>query len=311
MMGSSEIMTLLTNKEFITFINSFKENSEYYTTVSEISKPIYKEDGVEKKGNPLIPSVDFKMFSLDDIKHDTQSFKNNFPKSTDALYYKLKEDELTIYLIEFKGHNLNNPNKKSKITALKRTFNDRKEKCSKKTDGSKCYTSKMIYDIELVEKEYGDTIEFGLKEKPTDTIFLTIPMIYKEYCKKNNYEIKDIEGFLRKCKKRLFIFAAEYDENTEDKYELIPSESKKVEKKSMRVTIQQNNKKSRRNTSNINKSNGKYNKSKIYVRTMGMNLNQHYDKLKKAGIVDYYKIKNKHQFQSFLRQEHLKELDNT
>ena len=292
-------MNKLTNHEFISFLNSFKSNDEYYTTVSEISKPIYIEKGVEKKGYPLIESVNFKMFSLDEIKHDTQSFNKNFPKSTDAIFYKLDNDQLTLYLIEFKGHNLNKPNRKSKITALKRNIEYRKKQCNRKVDGSQCYTTQMITDLELVEKEYGDTIEFGLKEKPTETLFITIPSIYKEYCKKQKIEIKDIDSFLKECEIRLFVFAAVYDDfNREEK--------KEVKRVGQRIIIDQKPK-----GKNKRRSHGKYNKSRTYVRTMGDNLNQHYKKLRTAGLIDYYKIKNKHQFRTFLQEEHLKELENT
>lgn len=279
-------MNQLTNQEFITFLKSFKDNDEYYTTVSEISRPIYKDRrGIEHKGNPLIESVDFKMFSLDEIKHDTKSFRKNFPKSTDALFYKINGNKLVLYLIEFKGHNLNRPNRKSKIIALKQEIEVRKKDCNMKVDGSHCYTEQMIRDLELVEKEYGDNVEFGLKEKPTDTLFMTIPSIYREYCKEKNIEIKDIDGFLKKCEIRLFVFAAVYTD---------------FRRRQQRGHMSQGQ---RRN-------NGKYNKSRTYVRTMGDNLNSHYYKLKNAGLIDFYKIKNKHQFNSFIQIEHLKELDN-
>ena len=233
-------MNQLTNQDFISFLESFKSNEEYFTTVSEISRPIYKDRrGIEHKGDPLIQSVDFKMFSLDEIKHDTKSFKNNFPKSTDAIFYKPDNNRLILYLIEFKGHNLNRPNRKNRITALKRNIENRKKECNRKIDGSQCYTDQMITDLKLVEKEYGDNVEFGLKEKPTDTLFLTIPVIYKEYCKNNNIEIKDIDNYLKKCEIRLFVFAAVYSDSR------------------------------RRNQ-------GKYNKSRTYVRTMGDNLNSHF-----------------------------------
>ena len=93
-------MDKLSNEEFISFLESFKENKKYYDTITEIARPVYNKGS---KGMSVFYSQ-FKIFSLDDMKHDCKLFKHNFPKSTDGIYYKITKDgELVVILIEFKG----------------------------------------------------------------------------------------------------------------------------------------------------------------------------------------------------------------
>lgn len=286
-------MNQFTNEDFKNFLNHYKKSDRYYNTIYEISK--------SDKGNPLIEIKDYYMYCLDHMKEDCKSLKDNPPKSTDAIYYNITNNELTLYLIEFKGRNLNEPNEKTVLTALKKNIELRKKECNKKKDGKACYTTQMITDLENIEDKFGDKLEIGLKEKPTESLFITIPSIYKEYCKNEKEEMKDIDTFLRNSKIKYYLFAAEYDEEEEEE-----SEIKRV---GARIIIPQNTNKS--------KKKNKRNKSRDYLtgglnkdQSMGKNLNQHYSKLKKANIINHYKIKNKYQFRSFLKEEHIADIQN-
>ena len=70
------ISTELTNEEFMEFLNYY---NEFYSTVSEISE--------SHTGHSLINNK-FKLFSLNDLLFNSELFNNNYPKTTDALYYK-------------------------------------------------------------------------------------------------------------------------------------------------------------------------------------------------------------------------------
>ena len=103
-------MSKLTNAEFIEFIESFNDksfnNHRYYDTITEISR---KKSG---KQDALIEN-DFLMYSLDDIAKGSRELSSNLPKTADALYYKEDDDgNLSLYFIEFKFHNLDDPDAK-------------------------------------------------------------------------------------------------------------------------------------------------------------------------------------------------------
>lgn len=197
-------MSKLTNAEFIEFIESFNDksfnNHRYYDTITEISR---KKSG---KQDPLIEN-DFLMYSLDDIAKGSRELSSNLPKTADALYYKEEEDgNLSLYFIEFKFHNLDDPDAKDllynfvdEIYAFENKF--------------KC-VSKYKRDLNKIKQYYGDDVTHTLILKPIESIKVVIPKLYKEYCKQNsNCEEKDIESFLENINKKLFVFVSTYTEN--------------------------------------------------------------------------------------------------
>ena len=92
------------------------------------------------------------------------SVKSNRPLSVDALHFKNGR----LYLIEFKG-----------------TFNSTlnleeiMDKCIEKVDDSD-----LAGALESIKNRYDDEILCNLKIKPSDSLFLTLPQIYKYYCEK-------------------------------------------------------------------------------------------------------------------------------
>ena len=91
-------MSQLTNEEFIDFIESFKD--EFYIPITEISKSMGDR-------NESLVVNDFQMYSLDDICKKSLKFKNNLPKTTDAIFYRIdNENKMIFYIIEFKFYNL-------------------------------------------------------------------------------------------------------------------------------------------------------------------------------------------------------------
>jgi len=108
-------MDELTNKEFIKFIES---HEKFHKSITEISK--------NKFGESLIEN-DFEMYSLDEMCWDCNLLENT-PKTTDALYYKQHNDgKLSLYLIEFKFHNFNDPNAKEMLKLISNDVNNDSE----------------------------------------------------------------------------------------------------------------------------------------------------------------------------------------
>lgn len=208
-------MEKLSNDEFISFLESFKDNKKYYDTITEIAKPIYNNGS---KGKSLFYSS-FKIYSLDDMKHDCKLFKHNFPKSTDGIYYRVAKDgDLAIILIEFKGIDFS-VDSSSFIKNIKENLLDLKnsDDCPK-IKKSPFDFDRVLNNFNFVENRYGDSVEYGLYLKIFETIYLTIPTIYKEYCKNNGLEVKDIDGFLRDHQIDNYVFVASNSRNPSQDY---------------------------------------------------------------------------------------------
>lgn len=198
-------MSTTINREFINFIKSFDDGSynkhKFYDTITEISR---KHSG---KREPLIDD-DFEMYSLDDIKDGSKVLQENPPKTTDALYYKEKDGKLSLYLIEFKFHNLDDPDAKDLLKAfvdeIFSSNNKKKYNCLSKNDKT---------DLKKIRNYYGDDVSNTLVLKPIETIKIVLPSLYDEYCK-NYYcaEKINIDEFLNSIEKKYFVFVSTYTE---------------------------------------------------------------------------------------------------
>ena len=183
-------METLTNKEFINFIESHKK---FYEDITEISMSDF--------GESLITN-DFKMYSLDEMCWDCNLLKENTPKTTDALWYRESLDgKLTLYIIEFKFHNFNNPNARDMLEIMAKDV--------KKYD---CVSNKFKKNLGKIKNYYGDEVEFSLILKPIESLTVVIPALYEQYCIDNNLPIKDIRTFLDNVEKKLIVFVSHYDD---------------------------------------------------------------------------------------------------
>lgn len=191
------------NDLFIDFLKSFDkgeyENHKYFDTITEISR---KNSG---KREPLIEN-EFPMYSLDDIKDGSKILKDNPPKTTDAIYYKKHGGNLSLYLIEFKFHNLDDPDAEDLLIALvDNIFSDLKK--------YKCLTEDDRKDLNKIKNYYGDDVTNTLILKPIESIKVVIPLLYEEYCQ-NHPEVDkiDIKEFLNNIEKRYIVFVSTYTE---------------------------------------------------------------------------------------------------
>ena len=183
-------METLTNREFINFI---KSHERFYENITEISMSDF--------GESLITN-DFKMYSLDEMCWDCNLLKENTPKTTDALWYRESLDgKLTLYIIEFKFHNFNNPNARDMLEIMAKDV--------KKYD---CVSKKFKKNLGKIKNYYGDEVEFSLILKPIESLTVVIPALYEQYCIDNDLPIKDIRTFLDNVEKKLIVFVSHYDD---------------------------------------------------------------------------------------------------
>ena len=189
----------LTNEEFIEFIES---HEKFYKKITEISKNDY--------GEPLITN-DFRMYSFDEMCWDCEILEENTPKTTDALFYQLHSDgRLSLYLIEFKFHNFNDPNAKVMLEIISDKVNSRE--LGNKYD---CLSPKYKKYLRKINNYYGDDVEFGLILKPIESINVVIPALYEQYCIDRGCPQKDIRRYLENVEKKMIVFVSHYDDNDE------------------------------------------------------------------------------------------------
>lgn len=190
------------NELFKQFLKSFDDgeydNHKYFDTITEISRKQYG------KREPLIEKDDVSMYSLDDIKDGSKILKNNPPKTTDAIYYRENGDQLILYLIEFKFHNLDD----SDAQDVLKSFVD-EIRCGKKD--YKCLSDDEKSKLFKIEKYYGDDVNHALILKPIESLKVVIPKLYEEYCAKHpKVDTMDIVEYLRNIEKKYFVFVSTY-----------------------------------------------------------------------------------------------------
>ena len=184
-------MKEFTNEDFINFIESY---IKFYDEITEISK--------NTRGHSLINN-NFKMYSLDEMCWDCKLLESNLPKTTDALYYKINEDNsLVLYLIEFKFHNLDNPNCKDLFNSIVDELYSNKS--------YKCLSDKFKGKLNKIKRYYADDVEYALILKPIESINIVIPALYKQYCLDNDIKEKNIKSFLDNVEKMVFVFVSDY-----------------------------------------------------------------------------------------------------
>ena len=193
-------------------------NHKFYDTITEISR---KESG---RREPLI-QCHKKMYSLDDIKDQSDILKDNRPRTTDALWYKEENDKFSLYLIEFKFHNLDAPDPKHTLVDLVEKIYDNRKKY-------KCLDDDEKYQLNTVKQYYGDDVNHALILKPIESLKVVIPKLYEEYCNKNpSIEVMNIDEFLNSIEKKYFVFVSTYTDEgkTNSDHERAESRATKLE----------------------------------------------------------------------------------
>lgn len=203
-----------TNMDFADLLDFYKHQENFPDTArksfdkfSEISKSDDKEDGFK---DPLIVD-DNCIFDLDNMCYNSHlknngHVKSNRPSSVDGLHFVNGR----MYLIEFKG-----------------TYNatldleEIMDKCIEKINDDD-----LTGALNTIKERYDDEILCHLKIKPSDSLFLTLPQIYKYYCQKTcrEYDKEEFLSWLLNVPKRLYVvflndaYSSERNESKSYKY---------------------------------------------------------------------------------------------
>ena len=181
------------SKLFIEFIQSF---DKYLQPLSEISK---------NHIGPIV-TVDKEMYNFDEMCQNTKSFSKieNYSRTTDAFYYKIKENgELKLYFIEFKGDYLQNFTREKDMETFSRLF----KKCKKELPSEEqisnygelfnehqtriygnFFSDRQCNKIKQINNKFSDSLIESLELKPLESILVALPVIYKDYVEEHNTE---------------------------------------------------------------------------------------------------------------------------
>lgn len=277
-------MTLISNEDFIAFLDLYTVNPKYYDTIAEISWPKKSNGETDRNKSPLISSS-FKMLSLDDICKDCTKFnKNNLPSTTDALWYNINsEGKLVLYFIEFKWHNLD-VQKDQKI--MDETFLNL-------VSGTKI-TTDMKDKFKKLRKSYVDEdVTFKLRLKPFESLFIVLPMLFEDYCEREHADLNGLHDFLESCEIKFYSFVSTYTKPKE------PYVKKK--NKIMKIEINQS-KKSKRNRSHERSD---FNRTIGPKGSIGNTVRQQYKRLELSPFIDFADVFPRSSFDVFLKTEGL------
>lgn len=209
-------MEMLTNADFIKFIEYYKDKTyedEYhqihkcFDTITELSR----SDTDEADSLIIHPQ---EMYGLDWIVKSSKRLNKKPPKSTDALFFREdKKGMLSLHIIEFKF--LGRKSHRDKINILWSDIRRRLpcNDCDVDED-EECFDNFFVSDFKLIKKNFKDPIEISLQLKPYEVIYITLPMLYDEYCKDNpNIVKKDINLYLNNIDKYYWAFVDNFSQS--------------------------------------------------------------------------------------------------
>ena len=171
--------------KFAEFLDYYKEN--YVKSSREISIPHPDdEDNIgNKELTPLVTS-DYPMLDFDSMCRDANFYPKrnlkecNRPSTVDGLYYRiLDKNELELYLVEFKTFYFTWNNEKYFNSAMKNI--EKLQNCKPHNK-----FQKGIKMLKNIEEKLGNSIEFSLKLKPYESLFVVLPKLYDEYCEEKS-----------------------------------------------------------------------------------------------------------------------------
>lgn len=279
-------MTSISNECFANkFLKEYTKNPKYYDTITEISWPKNKNGETDRNKKPLIENK-FKMLSLDDICKDCSIFdKDNLPSTTDALWYNLTdEDNLILYFIEFKWHNLDNQKNQQ---MMEDTF-------LKLERGTKI-TPDMKDKFKKLYQSYSDEdVSFKLRLKPFESLFIVLPTLFEDYCNKKNHDYIDLHDFLKDCEIKVYSFVSTYTK---------PKEEEADEKNNTRMKIVSS--KSKKGKRNKHKKHMEYSRTIGPKGSIGATIRKQYKRLEISPLIDFADIFPKSSFDTFLEDENL------
>ena len=181
------------NDDFIKFLKNFDDS--FLMPVSEISR--------SHSGNrDILIHNSIEMYSLDDICKESRMLKSNLPKTTDALWYKVEDGKLTLYIIEFKFFNIDSDDSSyrylnviyEKLKSLNRPIDHYSDE--------KIISDSFLEHFVKIKDNFVDSVEVSLRLKPYETLMIALPLLFKEY----NGDIKEFKHYLEDIDVKLYVF---------------------------------------------------------------------------------------------------------
>lgn len=200
-------MEPLTDGDFEKFIKHFRDKTyedenhrvHYcYDKATELSRSDTEE------ADPVVVNSQY-MYGLDWMVKSSKRLNKEPSKSTDALFINYDEKgKLNLHIIEFKF--LGRKSHRDKMNILWSNVKRRASCDEFKMDDEKCFNDFFVRDFKLIKRNFHDPIEVSLQLKPYESIFITLPELYEEYCEEKGCDRGDIEGYLSKIDKYYWAF---------------------------------------------------------------------------------------------------------
>ena len=219
---------------FSEFLDFYKQN--YAKTSSEISMPkpdetrFYDDDDPELK--PLVDS-DFIMLDFDSMCDDANFYPKepkediNEPSTVDALYYRIINNlKIEFFLVEFKRFYFDWDTEGDYCASLKKV---------KRNVFYEDINPELNFGLNRLKKiknNLGNTIEFSLRLKPFESLFIVLPKLYEEYCSVKNIPFSqriDLYNFFKSdiCDICLFVVGNRSGSSYRDNNKMLGSKLKK------------------------------------------------------------------------------------
>ena len=202
-------MVALTDKEFKDFIESFKGGHykeskkgeliihNFYDSITELSR------SETEKADALIENS-FEMYALDWICKNCRNMKGNTPSTTDAIFCKEEPNgKLVLHLIEFKF--LSKTTYGDKLEFIDDEIMEKNRKAR--------FSKQFLNYLKDIKEDFKDNIEFTLRLKPFETIFIVLPRLYDNYCKEEGITKKDIRTYLNNIDIKYWVFLGNKSDN--------------------------------------------------------------------------------------------------
>jgi len=198
-----------TDDDFIDLLNFCRDENNFHESARKPFDHLYnisKSDGKHK--TPLIADSRYWCYNLDSICINVHIANNgkskNRPASVDALYFI--KDLKTLYFMEFKGLSINSTDYKRELKSINIFL--RKKQCE--YPRKNCPLSEEIFNsLNTIKNRFSDEIICQLNIKTTESLFFTLPAIYRKYCENNeiSYEkhLDDFISWLLKSKKKFIV----------------------------------------------------------------------------------------------------------
>lgn len=164
-------------QKFAEFLDYYKQ--KYARPSCDISLPHQKSN---QSAKPLVSSK-YIMLDFDAMCRDANFYPKtnkkdiNRPSTTDAIYYRIpNENNIELSLVEFKTFSFTWEHKLYYTSAVNK-IRKRLNSCGQTSE-----SQKGLDMLDNIKDKLGNRIEFSLKLKPYDSLFVVLPKLYEEYC---------------------------------------------------------------------------------------------------------------------------------